>query len=94
MLYYDMKFFMTMNELQGTTVSWEEYFVAVQSHFGFNTFDYPMLDLNNLKQTDSVMDYYMEFSTLFHHVQLCDPMTECQALRHIIWGLWMELQEP
>lgn len=50
-----------------------------------------MLDLKNPQHTDSVTKYYRAFSTMFHHTQLRNPLTESQALIHFIFGLRMEL---
>lgn len=43
---------------------------------GFSDFDDPMLALKKRQQLNSVIEYYCEFSLLFHHFQLWDPLKE------------------
>lgn len=86
--------YMKMKDVQGATVSWEEYSIFVNSRFGLSPFDDPILDLKNLKQSGTSSEYYHSFTSLFHHVQLLDPMTERHALSYFLGGLKLDLQAP
>lgn len=88
------QFFMQMKELQGSMVTWEEYNTDVHGRSGDGLFDDPILELKNLKQTGTAITYYQEFTSLFHRVQLADPLTERQVLSLFRGCLHPELQGP
>lgn len=86
--------YVKMKELQGNTLTWAEYSSTIQARFGLSNYYDPMLDLRNLQQEESVTEYYKQFSTIFHHIQLHDVLSEKQSLSNFIGGLRPELQGP
>lgn len=75
-------------------MSWTEYVAAFQAQFGEELFGNPILEMKNLHQEGSFLEYQSRFDALLHRVQLVEEVSERVAANQVIGGLELNLQGP
>lgn len=66
---------------------WTEYLKVIQARFEEELYGDPMLEMKNLRQERSFVDYQREFNHLLHNIQLLVPILEKSVLSQFLGGL-------